>query len=237
MKYFTISNFIILLVTYFSYITYESELQDYDTNLDVDGFLYFDRHLNKNELLQHLPKKYVFLNYKYEIKGKTLSTFHRDVTSSQYIFNTKYPIYTYITYYNPGKVLSLCPGSHKQTPFLFNRPKILNSHSNHSSVLFNCDVVHAGYLNYYPNYDRHAIQYKLVHYYDLLKLTHLYNIHKTTNTSFKSYNYYYELTLRKLSLFFSYIVNHVFTKYLQNNQNNSLSNIVMYLTNKDFYNK
>ena len=48
-----------------------------------------DKHLTNVELLKHLPKDYVFLNYEYEIKGRTLSTFHRDVTSSQYEFNTK----------------------------------------------------------------------------------------------------------------------------------------------------
>ena len=52
-------------------------------------------------------KKLLFIKYKYIIKDSV------DVTSSQYEFNTKYPVYTLITYKNTGQLLSICPGSHK----------------------------------------------------------------------------------------------------------------------------
>lgn len=236
-NYILLVLIVIIIISYFLYFTYETELKDYDTRLGKDGFLCFNKHLQKRDILKNLPKGYVFLDYKYEIKGCTLSTYHRDVTSSQYIFNSKYPIYTYICYFNSGKVLSLCPQSHKQVPFLFTPPKIINIQSNRPSVLFNCDIVHAGYLNKKPNENRHAIQYKIIHKDDLVLMKHLDNINKITQEDCKSFSYYYETMLRKSSVFFSFIINHCFTKYLQNNQNDTISNITLWLTNKNFFNR
>jgi hypothetical protein len=46
----------------------------------------------------------------------------------------------------------------------------------------------------------------------------------------------WEIVLRRMSLFNSFLINHVFTKYLQENQHNILNKIALKLTNKDFYN-
>ena len=81
------------------------------------------------------------------------------VTSSQYIFNTKYPVYTYIKYYNNGPHISLCPGSHKIVPFNFNKAKIINGNKN-DGYLFNCDLIHAGAMNNYKE-ERLVMQYKI----------------------------------------------------------------------------
>jgi hypothetical protein len=145
---------------------------DYKPNLETDGFILMDRPI-ADKVLEKLPEGYTFLDYRYTIEGCTLSTFHRDVTSSQYIFKTKHPVYTFITYDYDGPALSVCPGSHQTAPFLMNRPVIINS----NSVLFNCDVVHAGSLNL-DKKPRRAIQYKIAHRDDLEKLKHLDGIDK-----------------------------------------------------------
>ncbi len=226
-----------LFLIYFFIFTDEKEIENKNSTLEDDGYLIFDRHLTKYEVINRLPKDYVFLDYKYSINGCTLSTFHRDVTSSQYVFNSKYPVYTYICYYNEGKLMSLCPGSHKQTPFLFRRPKYIKSDSKRTSVLFNCDLVHSGYLNKKPLKNRKAIQYKIVHKEDLEIFKNLHKINKIKNDNCRYFNYNYELFLRKMSLFNSYIVNHVFTEYLQNNKNDLINKNLIKIFNKNFYNK
>ena len=49
-------------------------------------------------------------------------------------------------------------------------------------------------------------------------------------------NLYYDIILRKLSLLFPYITNHVFTKYLQSKQNNMFQKIINSIYKRDFYN-
>ena len=228
---------ILFIILFFILTTYELPLQNYDTSLKENGFVIFNKHLKKDMVLSFLPSNYIFLDYRYTIKGCTLSTFHRDVTSSKYEFKSKFPVYTYICYFNRGNTLSLCPNSHKHVPFLLSIPRIIYSNNDKSSVLFNCDIVHAGYLNNKKNLDRLAVQYKIVHSDDLHIFNHLDNINKITNDDCTSFNYLYELLLRKLSLIFSLPINHIFTKYLQNNQNNKFNSIVSFITKKKFYNK
>jgi ectoine hydroxylase-related dioxygenase (phytanoyl-CoA dioxygenase family) len=173
----------------------------------------------KQEVLNQLPEGYEFMNYKYSIDGCTLSTFHRDVTSSQYVFKTKHPVYTFITYEYDGTTLSLCPGSHKTTPFLLSRPITVNS----NSVLFNCDVVHAGSLNLEKK-PRKAVQYKIAHRDDIQKLKHLEGIDKVKQTNCEKRRL--DVLYRKLSLIFSYIINHQMTPHLQNRESNLLCKLI-----------
>ena len=81
--------------------------------------------------------------------------------ASQYIFKTKYPIFTYIEYFNKGPVLSVCSGSHRTVPFLFQRAQTIYNNNSQIGILFNCDLIHAGALNNLGN-KRHAVQYKIV---------------------------------------------------------------------------
>ena len=135
--------FLLIVFLVLLFFTLESNTgPTYSPNLNKDGLILMDRP-TADQVLEQLPEGYKFLNYRYTIEGCTLSTFHRDVTSSQYIFETKHPVYTFITYEYDGPALSVCPGSHRTTPFLINRPVVVNA----NSVLFNCDVVHAGSLN------------------------------------------------------------------------------------------
>lgn len=193
---------------------------NYKPTLEKDGFITMDSPSEK-EVLDRLPRGYEFLDYKYSIDGCTLSTFHRDVTSSQYVFKTKYPVYTFITYQYDGSALSVCPGSHKTTPFLLSRPITVNA----NSVLFNCDLVHAGSLNLEKK-PRKAVQYKIAHKDDVEKLKHLEGIDKLKHGDCNKMNSGIDTVYRKLSLIFCYIINHHMTPYLQNRESNLLCKLI-----------
>ena len=224
---------IIIFIIYLIWYLNETEYIKEELTLEEDGFIKL-YNIKKEYVLSYLPKDYIFIDYKYTIKGCTLSTFHRDVTSSQYIFNTKYPVYTYIKYYNDGPHISLCPGSHKIVPFNFNKGYIIKG-DKYDSYLFNCDLIHAGAIN--DNKDeRLVIQYKICHKDDLNKLKHLIGINKYQKNDCNNNNLYYDMILRKLSLLFPYITNHVFTKYLQSKQNNIFQKIINSIYKRDFYN-
>ena len=92
--------FILLVVLYFG--TIETEGYRSETTLSEDGFVVV---MSKNDAIKQLPEGYVFLDYEFIIDGCALATFHRDVTSSQSQFNTKYPVYTYIEYDYDGNVI------------------------------------------------------------------------------------------------------------------------------------
>jgi len=203
----------IVIIIYIIYILYESDDNEcYLRTIEKDGYTIINNPYNKQEVLKKLPEGYIFIDYIYEIKGCSISTFHRDITSSKYIFNTVNPVYTYIIYNNTGRLLSISPNSHKSTPFLWNRPLTIKGVGN-IGVLFDCDVIHSGAINEFGD-NRFAIQYKICHRDDLYKLNHLIGINKTKIGKCDN-NYYYEYFLRKLSLIFPYILNHLLTTLLQ----------------------
>tara|TARA_R110001632_G_C11194317_1_gene402452 strand:+ start:45 stop:731 length:687 start_codon:yes stop_codon:yes gene_type:complete len=220
--------FILVIILYF---TYERKYDEkYKPTLERDGFIFLDSADSKH-VLKHLPNGYQFMDYKYTIEGCTLSTFHRDVTSSQYIFKTEHPTYTFIKYEHEGPALSVCPGSHRTVPLLISQPITVNS----KYVLFNCDVVHAGSLNL-KKLPRKAIQYKIIHDNDLTRLKHLNGIHKVKKGDCTKNNHpVLDVMYRKLSILFSYIVNHQLTPYLQSRE----SNVICKLFGEErcFYNK
>src|SRR6056300_1323397 len=214
---------LLLLIVCLMLIIFTVEIKagsDYKPNLETDGFILMDRP-TADKVLEKLPNGYEFLDYKYTIEGCTLSTFHRDVTSSQYVFKTKYPVYTFITYEYDGAALSVCPGSHRTTPLLLSRPVTINA----NSVLFNCDLVHAGSLNL-ERKPRKAVQYKIAHQDDLEKLKHLEGVNKVKQGDCNKMNPKVVILNRKLSLVFSYIINHHLTPYLQNKESNLLCKII-----------
>lgn len=123
----------------------------------------------KRDVLSMLPD-YTFIDYVYKINNTSLSTFHRDVTSSQKIFHTKHPVYTLILYKYSGELLSLCPGSHHSYPFVWSRIVNVTGDSG-TAFLFNSDVLHAGRTNHCK--ERKVIQYKLCHKDDVHRLKNL----------------------------------------------------------------
>ena len=225
---------IFLFFLFILFLLYEFKENKENRTIEKDGFIIITNSYNKQNILNYLPPGYDFINYIYEIKGCSISTFHRDITSSQYIFNTKYPVYTYITYHNTGYLLSIVPNSHKTTPFLWNN--VVNIYGkNITGVLFNCDLIHAGAINEFGD-KRHAIQYKICHKDDLNKLSHLIGINKTKIGKCTN-NLWYEYFLRKISLLFPFFFNHLLTSLLQ--QKPEKDSVIDYLISKfyigDFY--
>lgn len=212
---------IFVLIVIFVYLSIEDDYdENYKPTLEKDGFLLMNQSMDKVQVLRELPEGYVFLDYIYTINGCTLSTYHRDVTSSQYVYKTTHPVYTFIEYEYDGPTLSICPGSHKTVPLLFSTPVNVRT----KSVLFNCDLVHAGCLNI-DKKPRYAVQYKIAHVDDLKKLTHLQGIRKEKYDSCDD-SVIVDIIYRKLSYLFSYIINHQFTSHLQNRKSSLLCKLV-----------
>ena len=129
------------------------------TSLDDDGYLVLPRGAN---VLQSLPDGYEFLDYVYTIRGTSLTTWHRDVTSGQHYHDANYPTYTAIQYWSTGPCLSVVPGSHRTWPFAFGEARTLVTTEPGTTILFNADLLHAGAPNAVGE-ARHAVQYKIVH--------------------------------------------------------------------------
>jgi hypothetical protein len=176
----------------------------------------------EHDILCCLPKNYLFIDYVYKINNVSLSTFHRDVTSSQNIYNTEYPVYTVILYKYSGELLSLCPGSHASYPFVLSH--ILNINGEPGTVfLFNSDILHAGRINNWKY--REVIQYKVCHKDDLSKLRHLIGVRMDkTDICVVSY---WNLFLRKLSYYFQIPINNLFYPFMikREQENTFIGNI------------
>ena len=248
--------FCVLIVLYVLYYWIEFDedamMVLHDRTIENDGYciLYnekyndiLDNTYNKTDSLNFLKKKvlqelidgYVFIDYSYEIKNNSLYTFHRDVTSSQYIYNTDFPVYTCIVYKYDGELLSLCPNSHRTYPFVCSR--IINySGKSGTCFLFNCDVLHAGMPNIYCK-DKSIIQYKICHKDDLSKLKHLTGIKQKYNKEcipFTGYNYFQ----RKFSYFFEMPINTFFSPVLEKKyeEGSFMGTLQSYFNTLSFYN-
>ena len=218
MKYYLIFLMIIILIILHFYC-FGIEFKEYcmesirTRSLEKDGFcvLYDPEYLQTTDMpclklqqniLNKLPDEYVFLDYVYNINDTSLSTFHRDVTSSQNVYKTKYPVYTAILYKYDGELLSVCPGSNKTYPFVLSN--IVNISGKGGSVfLFDCELLHAGMKNSCKK--RKVIQYKICHYEDLYLLNHLNNIRVKKYDICK--NDLYGEIVRKMSYYFQFPIN------------------------------
>jgi hypothetical protein len=240
----TIYYFIIIVLSLYIIYYYNEEneyfLKSLETRtLEKDGFMLLynkdyikDNFKMKRDVLKVLPKDYMFIDYEYNITNVALSTFHRDVTSSQKIFNTKYPIYTLILYKTDDDLLSVCPNSHKTYPFVWSTIINITGKSG-TCFLFDCDLLHAGYMNKCIN--RKLTQYKICHKDDYNKLhsLHKININKTdkceiTNTS---------LLIRKLSYYFQLPINYIFYPLLiKKENNNTITGLIQSYIPITFYN-
>ena len=212
-------------------------------SLCKDGFLcIFDKEYIKTEkkptkklhddILQELPQNYIFLDYSYKIENTSLSTFHRDVTSSQKIYKTKYPVYTAILYKYNGELLSVCPKSNKTYPFVTS--KIVNISGEAGTVfIFDCELLHAGMKNGCKK--REVIQYKICHKEDVQLLHHLQKIqaHKIDTCKIS----FVDEVLRKMSYYFQLPTNTVlYPLMIKREKNDSIiGNIQSYIPLK-YYN-
>ena len=185
-------------------------------NLEIDGIciLYNPEYATKTmelpsdnlkqDILAKLPPGYMFIDYIYKIQNSALSTFHRDVTSSQYIYKTKYPVYTAILYKYSGELLSFCPGSNKTYPFVGSR--ITNMYGKAGTVfLFDCDILHAGCDNNCI-VKREVLQYKICHKDDLERLHELSSVN-VTKIEIDCKSTIWNKIMRKASYFFEMPIN------------------------------
>lgn len=191
------------------YLIEYNETADSGRTLAKDGFQVFRFNASPSRVFDILPPHYQFIDYEYVIKSTALTTFHRDVTSSQRVYHCKYPVYTMIIYEYSGNLLSVCPNSEKTWPFVWSQIVNISGPSG-TAVLFNSEVLHAGIPNRCA--PRVAKQYKLCHRDDVKTLTHLAGIRVTKNTDcsdtaatrFK----------RTLSYYFAFPINHWFYPFL-----------------------
>jgi hypothetical protein len=186
----------------------------------------------KIDVLNKLPKDYEFIDYSYIIKNTSLSHFHRDVTSSQTIYKSKYPIYTLIVYKSNGTLLSVCPGSHLTYPFVNSRIVNIEGTSG-TAILFNCDILHSGCKNLCKK--KEIIQYKMCHKSDLHLLKHL--IGKHVKKEEKCSISIMDTITKKLSYYFQLPINTIFVPFMieRKNDNTFIGQIQKYLP-ISFYN-
>lgn len=207
----------ILLVDTYYWFELEKSTVNSNRTLETDGFCCFhlddrEREKEKDErvkALASLPPDYEFLDYEYLIHSAALSTFHRDVTSSQHLYGCLYPVYTLIVYEYEGDLLSICPASERTWPFVWSR--IVNlSGPKGTCVLFNSELLHAGQPNHCR--PRFARQYKICHREDIKKLEHLHGIRAKKDTP--CVDDFGSRMKRKISYYFAFLINHVFYPFL-----------------------
>lgn len=195
-----------------------------------------DQEQLKQDVLKQLPEGYCFIDYKYTIENSALSTFHRDVTSSQYIYKTKNPVYTAIVYNYSGELLSFCLGSNYTYPFVWSR--ITNISGNKGTVfLFDCDLLHAGCDNHCL-IKREVLQYKICHKDDIDKLHSLQGVNKIKIEKECVVSIYSSI-IRKASYYFEMPINICMYPLMikRENKNSFIGKIQEWLPNSfSFYN-
>ena len=179
--------------------------------LEVDGYCCFQEE-SRSMSLKRLPSEYEFLDYEYIIHSAVLSTFHRDVTSSQVLYGCKHPVYTLIVYEYGGELLSICPASERTWPFVWTRIVNINGQPN-TCVLFNSEILHAGRANKCK--PRLTRQYKICHRDDIKKLGHLQGVRATKNI--ECVDDYWSQVKRKISYYFAFPINHLLYPFLMKN--------------------
>ena len=230
----------ILLHVYFFFESEETTVNSTRT-LENDGFCCFmstklngkSREEERSKTLRRLPLDYVFLDYEYVIYSAALSTFHRDVTSSQRLYDCDNPVYTLIVYEYEGDLLSICPASERTWPFVWTR--IVNlSGSRGTCVLFNSEILHAGLPNQCR--PRFARQYKICHKDDIKKLEHLQGVRAKKDT--ECIDDLGSKVKRKISYYFAFLVNHVFYPFLMQKwgDNTWMGQMQSWLPDHQFYN-
>jgi hypothetical protein len=175
--------------------------------LKRDGVVVFDS--NKHNALEFLSPQYEFIDYEYVIKSTSLTTFHRDVTSSARLHKCRHPVYTLIIYEYGGDLVSVCRGSHFTWPFVFSSPTDVGGPPG-TAILFNSEILHAGIPNKCQR--RLARQYKICHREDADKLTHLRGIRVVKDE--KCVDNWSTQFKRQMSYVFAHPMNHWFNVFL-----------------------
>jgi hypothetical protein len=187
----------------------------YKSNFSINHTPLEKKDIVKRDLPKILDENYILLDYIYYIKGCSLSTFHRDVTSSQHSLKTIHPTYTIVVYEYDGNFLSISPNSHKQYPFIWNTAINVRG-KKFTTIIFNSDMIHAGIINTIGE-KRKVIQFKAVHKDDYQKLKHLDTIN-VDKISACEMNPFYESILRNLSFNYAFCINEFFNPFLTKKQ-------------------
>jgi len=226
--------FILIHVHFF--FEFDESANSSKRTIHTDGFCCFkaeSREDEHNQTLKRLPPNYVFLDYEYVIHSAALSTFHRDVTSSQHLYNCDYPVYTLIVYEYEGDLLSICPESERTWPFVWTR--IVNLYGTPGTcILFNSELLHAGLPNHCK--PRFARQYKICHRNDIKRLKHLQGVRATKDA--ECVDNMSSNMKRKLSYYFAFLINHVFYPFLMQKWGNDtwMGKMQSLLPDHQFYN-
>ncbi len=238
--------FAICMLLYVIYYSFNDEVPVNPT-VETHGFTYWKTHTELHEMspvqkriaiapevLSKLPDGYVLMDYYYYIKGCSLSTFHRDVTSGQKYFQTHYPTYTVIMYEYAGDFLSICPHSHQQFPFVWQRPVVVSGETN-TIVIFNADMLHCGTINQVGD-KRKVLQFKVVHSDDYERLTALDNIRLEKKEDCGKVSYASEFAMRLLSFHFAWLFNSVCYPLMQRKLPGGVGGLLQNLVPISFYN-
>ena len=207
-----ILSLILFIDLYYFFESSERVENQFARSIDKDGFCCFSSKSREDErsiALQKLPPDYTCLDYEYTIHSTALSTFHRDVTSSQRLHDCANPVYTLIVYEYSGDLLSVCPASDKSWPFVWSRIVNLSGPPG-TCVLFNSEILHAGQTNHCL--PRRVRQYKLCHREDIKKLRHLQGTRAKKNAECVDTSW--ARMKRKVSYYFAFPINHLFYPFL-----------------------
>jgi hypothetical protein len=219
------------LLAFLWFYTKERDHDGRHTTIETDGYTQWrtnERNL-QDDTRSLLGPDYVFLDYKYTIKGCSLTTFHRDVTSAQKFHGTQHPTYTLIQYHYDGDFLSICPKSHQQYPFAWCRPVNISGRRG-TCVLFNADMLHAGMPNQVGG-ARHVVQYKIVHRDDLDKVAHLQSLHVTKEAGVES-----SWVWRRLSYYNAWWLHILFAPLMERAYATGVSAVIQAAAPDRFYN-
>jgi hypothetical protein len=228
--------FAVVLIDFYYFFESDESVDNSARSIAVDGFCFFrakNREDEKTQTLKRLPLDYEFLDYEYTILSTALSTFHRDVTSSQVLYNCDHPVYTLIVYEYEGDLLSLCPASERTYPFVWSR--IVNVRGPKGTcVLFNSEILHAGLPNQCR--PRFARQYKICHKNDIKKLGHLRGVRTVKDSP--CVDDIWSKMKRKISYYFAFLINHVFYPFLMQKwgEDTWMGQMQTWLPDHQFYN-
>lgn len=237
--------FFLLLLIYILYYFFTFYIDKSPKHISEKGFVFYNFslidtllpkqkiQLIKDSVLSMLPLDYVFLDYYYYIKGCSLLTYHRDVTSGMLYNNTKYPTYTVILYEYDGDFISLCPDSHNQYPFIWSKPVNIKGEKN-TIVIFNSDILHCGIINNIGK-KRKVIQFKVVHKDDYNKFNELNKvaINKEVNNELLLIDQY---ILKFLSFHFAWVINNIAYPIMMRKEEKGFIKNIQNLIPLSFYN-
>lgn len=156
---------------------------------------------------------YILVDYSYIINNSSISTYHRDYTSSKQYNNLNFTSYTMILYLDNTN-LNIIPDSHleKFPIYLIDNSRQIKFNPG-EAIIFDADLLHSGEISK-TNEQRRCIQFKIVHKDDIENVKHLINYHNV-NENKNNNNYYLKLLYNNISRMIPF-VSDIFNKQISN---------------------